>query len=1486
MAENFSRPASGFRFDFKGMKTNSPPDALPEGKYVVAQNVRFYTDQTIKSRHPIGQFQAPPITNQGPVVALEPTIGISKIGQQILFNPGVGAAIPIDTGYSFGTGASLLPFRPSASPSAWEYVFDAAKSSKVYIQNRFGPYTVQKVGVAEPQAPVDAVVLTQLQSFMNEPAGGTQFGGGTAGLVTLGQRVNDLVVSVHPDPVQVGMTTLQIAPGITQGIYLAQGVQAFFWPSTTNSNGDYVTAYPRSPASASASATGNSLAFNPPQFNGHENPLVQPMEWANIDGSGNITSYFQPWTGATQGYDMTLLTALFVPFPGSYTLTINHDDGMIFAIQGAQLISGPISDPSNHTRTAVAGYKFSNGTIAGTNKSGYHKETFVIKFPSAGVYPIEIDYSQWFNEQSLQVLINGGNLFLATASGYQRDMAAVIGSTLYTIQDVYPPLAAAIGIQAIRYYAGTTGRCIVVPTQIASSPGTDGVSLYAENMLGGIRRGSLVQIGIEVCRVLNTTVGPDGNICFEVSTNQTHTAGEFIQGVPAIAVLGLPNVGNTITSADLIFGIGSGIGTVTMPLSVNPFVTGNFSFQEGDYIHFSVKMDVLANLNELKFMIDVGDGTFTKDFYFKAIRPNDIAAGVQNTLTQLGVAQLVAQREAIDEETAAESGNQGATSSSAQTDPGNNAWSEIKFAISELTRVGSDQTKSLQNANAMQLLFNASGAIIVNANSFTVTGGYQPDVGTTGIPYLYWVVPKSSLTGAQGNASPIMRYGVSPRRQNVYVALPLGYPDPQVDTLDIYRQGGSLDQIVKIGTVTLGTPSFIDNYDDAAVAANDILDRQKYEPFPTIGPPITGTASIIGSAITATFPVNTNAQGTLIRLGLLLPGNLVAVGQKVFTVWERPTFLFGNSTSQTWLIQVEENAGFAVSTNITIYEPFLAAQPNQSVWGPDAAGVFFGVGDIFRSGGVNRTNPNDPDSCADKNFDDLCPPTEPLMNGVLLNGTSVVASPDRWWAGYPQNDPVRPYRWVEVPVGRGLAAIYAICTDSKHVYFWGKDGIYRHSLGPAESLTDQDLYNIFPHEGIAGSNYTYNGITIPAPDYDKTQTFRLAVVNGYLYADYLGVLNGNFVFATLVYDIRRNGWCLDQYTPTVTIHAGVTVPGSNSTGMNQQLFVGDQSGGIDVELTTGGAENISWVLATREEVAGDLRAPKQFGDCSLDIMPNGGNVSVVPLSVGVPVFTPTVIAGFNPLRSVNVIDLGGAQLVRSLGLMLSGVDSFSRTILYDWQPSYISQPEIITDRFGDWNEADSLGAKFYQGFLLEADTFGNNKQLAIRSADTGAIVQTFTINHNGQQEKAYSFAVPFVAHLVREEPDEIPWRKFNIKFVTEPTPEQVTDWVSQSTSHNLPGFQHVQRVLFALNSPGSTTLTVTVDGVSFNYTLPATMGYRKVIQILQPVKGLVFQYAVHGAIPFQIWEDSMEVYVKPWGTSGAYQNFKFIGAKMSPLVTI
>jgi hypothetical protein len=954
----------------------------------------------------------------------------------------------------------------------------------------------------------------------------------------------------------------------------------------------------------------------------------------------------------------------------------------------------------------ITAASYSSGGTAGAASAGVHA------FDSAGTVLLDI--------QNINYTVQVGS-----ASQYQQRQSILIGGAgPFIVIDVFPPLPTPIAISAIYYFTGTTGRCVVVPSNLGSGPGDSDTSIYTQNLLATLRRGAMIKIGTEACLVRSVAVGPDNTVAIETSTAATHTTADTLTSVPAIqvdAIDGTPVAGQAISSLTATYSVTVGVGTQKSGPVTSPFVLTGQAFQPDDYIAFAIKVDNLANLNEMKILFDVSDDTFTKDFYYYAVRPSDIAAAVANTATQLSVIQTLDQRATIDEEGAAAFGNQQAAYTSAQIPPGSGAWAQIVFSVSELTRVGSDASKTLQNIGVVQFLWNASGTInVATDNIINFFGGRQPDVGDVGAPYLYRVRPRSQVTGAVGNPSPATRYGVSPRRESVLVTIPGAAYDPQIDTWDVERYGGSVTSWRFIGSTAAfaGPTTFVDNFDDNAAGAGDELDFDNFEPWPSIDVPLNATAtSVTGTTALVTIPAPTNALR-------FLPGNLVRIGgQTVYTLWTRPTLVSGT----TYLFQFVENAGFGSNLPVAIYEPAIARQFLPYMWGPDANGTVFACGDPLRLGTFYFAKNNNPDSSPDSYNIEITPASEPLLGGEVLDGLSFVGSTERWWALYPQPDnPAQRYNYVQQPFSRGLAAAQGHCNDGQSIFWWAKDGIYSSSKG---ALTDDDLYNLFPHEGVSGEDVTYNGVKYYAPDYSQAPKFRLTHSNGYLYAIYIGKSDG--LYHTLVLDLRRMAWSEDRWagggnTASHFISAAYHVEQqSESSGvLNSVLLFAGRNGAssrgeiyAQTDLNNDVTTPIQGILATCEFDGGDIRAPKQWGDFFVDSVPAAVlGVSATPMSLGALAAAATIIPNSNA-RSRTPVSVGGIVVSDFMGLLFQWVDDFSQqalpTTFRIWQPSFDVQP------------ARTIGwTTFGTSFGMKG--FGHIRQIAIAWVSTQPITLTIT----------------------------------------------------------------------------------------------------------------------------------------------------------------
>lgn len=207
---------------------------------------------------------------------------------------------------------------------------------------------------------------------------------------------------------------INTSTGSSQVYFDTNGVTCYFFTLPSGQNGAVYLQYPITPANplvlATAtknSAAGASLLFNPPQLTGSADPLVAPMQWATLSTTGTITGYTTPWSGANQNWQMAVTCNLVIPTAGAYNITFNHDDGAYLGFGNGkntglspQVSSGSLVNVPN-TLMAMNLGPGTIPTMCGNNNSGNWNESFVINFPTADTYPLEIDYCNWENQQQM-----------------------------------------------------------------------------------------------------------------------------------------------------------------------------------------------------------------------------------------------------------------------------------------------------------------------------------------------------------------------------------------------------------------------------------------------------------------------------------------------------------------------------------------------------------------------------------------------------------------------------------------------------------------------------------------------------------------------------------------------------------------------------------------------------------------------------------------------------------------------------------------------------------------------------------------------------------------------------------------------------------------------------------------------------------------------------------------------------------------------------
>jgi hypothetical protein len=441
---------------------------------------------------------------------------------------------------------------------------------------------------------------------------------------------------------------------------------------------------------------------------------------------------------------------------------------------------------------------------------------------------------------------------------------------------------------------------------------------------------------------------------------------------------------------------------------------------------------------------------------------------------------------------------------------------------------------------------------------------------------------RASESGAQSNPSPASSPSTTPVLNNT-VALEYS-PDPQVDKVDYYRQDDELPNFTYVGTGPNTDPPtpIIDSLSDLAVANNQEMTFDDFEPVPSIDLPRAGTCNVSGGVITRTSGDLFNVRwlaGTVILIGAPPPFGQPLVPQVAYDLIARPT-----SSSEMTIPGVPDGENLLWN----IAEPILAAQPLAYIWGPtDNINYAFGVGDPLRPGTLYWSKGSNLDSWPDTNQMDVTDPSEPLVNGAMSNGLGVLASIKRFWLIYPNffnalatvtGTSGSTWTLQATAIDRALFIPRCLAVEGGgSVFFRVDDGIhYSKGGGASVSITDDTLYPLFPHESPgAGSSVPQpvvrNGVTIYPPDDSQPQTQQFSIQNGYLYYDHQGT-DGNP--HTWVLDIRTLAWVWDIYDGAKpTVHAA-------NEGESQQGTLAGCSDGTVRLMETDAPEQVSGIVLT------------------------------------------------------------------------------------------------------------------------------------------------------------------------------------------------------------------------------------------------------------------------------------------------------------------
>lgn len=924
-----------------------------------------------------------------------------------------------------------------------------------------------------------------------------------------------------------------------------------------------------------------------------------------------------------------------------------------------------------------------------------------------------------FNTTIATVLYDTGSVGWASVSLTASDknlqagaIAIFNGTKNYLIYSVFQPITTTT-IASIIYDSGNTGPCCIVPVS-----GSDGMVQDA-----------LITINGEAVRILSVTKGQDGLPSFRCSTTINHVAGEAIAGTTSFRVFtditltaGMTVTGNCVQST-----IATGTGTLTDTQSFALNVINNRPLQPDDYIHISILLDNPSNVVEGRVSFDVGDGSFAQNVYYKTFRASDLQPSATGSQTAIVTAQSTVQHGITSTSPFLQPGynpgnsdiplnspfhpqgpefpgyyNTGVqvptdnTNISYQVVPGGSSWTELLFKVSDLTRIGSDQSKSLDNVGKIQIQLTVTASTLLLVDSLWIGGTFGPDVGFTGFtPVQYRYRYRSSVTGAKSNPSPSNRNPLSPHRERIGVTLTAS-ADPQVDLIDVYRFGLGQDSWKLVGTYPNTNSTINDDFPTTTILVNEDLEFDNFPPFPVTDITHSGTCNVSGTSVSW-------ASGDAFNTSWALGAEITINGID---------YTLHGSPSTTHFLTLDQSAGSQTGVSFRLKEPTIMGQPMPVLWsyGGQQIGVFmFACGDTYNPGYLYWSKSNDPDSASDSNNLEVTSPSEPLLNGVEYDGRAFVFSSERCFAILPDLSGLNKFSTQVVFVGNSLYARYSLTPTPYGLCWIGRDGVYLWGGGTPQSLTDDVLYPLFPHGGAVDSTDAINGY-YPA-DFSNPDNLRLFFAEDSLYLIYPDT-QGNYQL--LRFDFSHKGWYPITYPSPASIVYQEEGRGINSVliGTRDDNLQSLQDTGID------NATDITCVVKTPALNQGDVRSTKYYMDGYID------TTTTVTVQVYFDTYTLKGPAAFTVTPAGSAISSlcgGPVDLHRNIGLQLTWT---GRGDVISFQPNCLIEPQ-----FGyNFQTAHSSN-----GF----SRYSHEKKAWLAAINSSTI--TFTINVDGVD---HSFTVP------------------------------------------------------------------------------------------------------------------------------------------------
>lgn len=449
----------------------------------------------------------------------------------------------------------------------------------------------------------------------------------------------------------------------------------------------------------------------------------------------------------------------------------------------------------------------------------------------------------------------------------------------------------------------------------------------------------------------------------------------------------------------------------------------------------------------------------------------------------------------------------------------------------------------------------------------------------------------------------------------------------------------------------------------------------------------------------------------------------------------------------------------------------VLAQPLPVVFGP-LGGKLCGIGDPYRPGHLYSSKVERAGSWPPANAIEVCPPSEELLAGTLVNGIGFVLSRKRGYQA-AANLVTGEISVQETACQVGIASRWAWTQTAAGVYFVSADadaaGIYLSS-GQEAKLLSLKIDPLFH-----GLSVTYvPGSTVLPVDLAQASALRLSVFQHILWFHYKDTGGTTRV---LCCNLATEEWY--QYTFALPPQMSYAEEGGNQV---PQLWLGCSNG--SAHLHTGVSDNgtaIACRIVTGYMDAGRPREDKLLGDLIFDAdLPTSTALTVTTrLNNGVlenPAQTFTGLTGRRRYQS----DPFGLVPQRARNLSLDWQWSVSAaSALYLAGVAITPQPDQVIKRATTWESFPT--ERYFWGLSLVCDTADAEITAVVEytQGNTQGIASTIVLQANGRRLLQFSWpAVKADQIRIRATSDCLFWMLFKIDWLQTPEPPRIAGWDS------------------------------------------------------------------------------------------------------------